>query len=329
VAQQGTFSPDSSNRWMGSTAMDSAGDQAIGYSVVNSSTLDPTVRIAGRTPSDPSGTMETEVNVVTGTGVQEATSNRWGDYSALQVDPVDDCTFWYTQEYEKTTGSFNWATRIANFKFSNCGSSTPDFTISASPSSVTVQQGHSGTSTISTTALNGFNNAITLSASGQPNGVTVTFGTNPIPAPGTGSSLMTMAVGAGVAPGTYPITVTGVGGGITHTTTVSLTVTGVTPDFSISASPASVTVARGGAGTSTISTTALNGFNAAISLSASGQAKGVAVSFSPNPIAAPGTGSSVMTIMVSRNARRGTNTITVTGTGGGVTHNTSVTLTIQ
>jgi hypothetical protein len=330
VAQQGTFSPDSSNRWMGSTAMDSAGDQAIGYSVVSSSAgLDPTVRIAGRTPTDPAGTMETEINIVTGTGVQQATSNRWGDYSAMQVDPVDDCTFWYTQEYEKATGSFNWSTRIANFKFANCGSTTPDFTISASPSSVTVQQGNNGTSTISTTALNGFNNAITLSASGQPSGVTVTFGTNPIPAPGTGSSLMTMTVGGSVTPGTYTITVTGVGGGITHTTTVSLTVTGVTPDFSISASPTSVTVARGSSGNSTISTTALNGFNSAISLSASGQGAHVTVSFSPNPIAAPGTGSSVMTITVGRNARRGTRTITVTGTGGGVTHSTTVTLTIQ
>jgi len=330
VAQQGTFSPDSSNRWMGSTAMDSAGDQAIGYSVVSSSTgLDPTVRLTGRTPSDPAGTMETEINIVTGTGVQEATSDRWGDYSGMQVDPVDDCTFWYTQEYIKTTGSFNWATRIANFKFANCGSTTPDFTISASPSSVTVQQGHNGTSTISTTALNGFNNAITLSATGQPSGVTVTFGTNPIPAPGTGTSLMTMAVGGSVTPGTYTITVTGVGGGITHTTTVSLTVTGVAPDFSISASPASVTVTRGSSGHSTISTTALNGFNSAISLSASGQGSRVTVSFSPNPIPAPGTGSSVMTIAVGRNATRGTRTITVTGTGGGVTHTTTVALTIQ
>ncbi len=330
VAQQGTFAPDSSNRWMGSTAMDSAGNQAIGYSVVNSSTnLDPTVRITGRTPSDAANTMEPETNIVTGTGVQQSTSNRWGDYSAMQVDPVDDCTFWYTQEYIKTTGSFNWATRIANFKFSNCGSTTPDFTISANPTSVSVQQGNSGTSTITTTALNGFNNAITLSATGQPAGVTVTFSVNPIPAPGNGSSIMTMAVGASVTPGTYPITVTGTGGGITHTTTVNLTVTGVTPDFTISASPSAVTVARGSAGNSTISTTALNGFNSAISLSASGQGSRVTVGFSPNPIAAPGTGSSIMTITVAKRATRGTRTITVTGTGGGVTHTTTVTLTIQ
>jgi hypothetical protein len=330
VAQQGTFSPDSGDRWMGSTAMDSAGDQAIGYSVTNASSgLDPTVRFTGRTPSDPAGTMETETNVVTGTGVQEATSDRWGDYSAMQVDPVDDCTFWYTQEYIVTTGSFNWSTRIVNFKFPNCGT-TPDFSIGASPQSVTVQQGNSGTSTISTTALNGFNNAITLSASGQPTGVTVTFSVNPIPAPGTGSSVMTMAVAASVTPGTYPITVTGVGGGITHTTTVSLTVTSSSPpDFTISASPSSVTVRRGSSGSSTISTTALNGFNSAISLSASGQGSRVTVSFSPNPIPAPGTGSSTMRLSVARRATPGTRTITVTGTGGGVTHTTTVTLTIQ
>ena len=330
LAQQGTFSPDSSDRWMGSTAMDSAGDQAIGYSVTNASAgLDPTVRFSGRTPSDPSGTMEAETNVITGTGVQEATSDRWGDYSAMQVDPVDDCTFWFTQEYIATTGSFNWSTRIANFKFPNCGSTAPDFSISASPSSVTVQQGNSGNSTISTTALNGFNNTITLSASGQPSGVTVSFGTDPIPAPGTGTSLMTMAVAASVAPGTYPITVTGVGGGITHTTAVSLTVTGIAPDFSISASPSSVTVVHGNSGISTISTTALNGFNAAVSLSASGQGSRVTVSFNPNPISAPGTGTSTMTISVGRRATRGTRTITVTGTGGGVTHTTTVALTIQ
>jgi len=207
-------------------------------------------------------------------------------------------------------------------------SSTPDFTISASPSSVTVQQGNSGTSTISTTALNGFNNAITLSATGQPNGVTVTFGTNPIPAPGTGSSLMKMAVGASVTPVTYTITVTGdAGGGITHTTTVSLTVTGVTSDFSISASPASLTVARGNSGTSTISTTALNGFNSAISLSASGQPSHVTVSFSPSSIS--GSGTSIMTVTVNRRARTGTYTISVKGTGGGVTHTTPVTLVVN
>ena len=122
LAQQGTFAPDSSFRWMGSIAMDQAGDIALGYSVSNSTSVHPSIAYTGRVPTDPAGTMGAEVNLVTGKGSQTGALNRWGDYSAMTVDPIDDCTFWYTQEYLKTTGSFNWSTRIANFKFSNCGS---------------------------------------------------------------------------------------------------------------------------------------------------------------------------------------------------------------
>ena len=105
------------------------------------------------------------------------------------------------------------------------GGGNPDFTISASPSSVSVVQGSTGTSSISTSALNGFNAAITLSASGLPSGTTAGFSPNPIAAPGSGSSTLTLTVGSGTTPGTYPVTVTGTGGSVTHTTTVSLTVT--------------------------------------------------------------------------------------------------------
>jgi hypothetical protein len=105
---------------MGSIAMDQAGDMAVGYSV-SSSSVNPSVRYAGRVATDPAGTLEAEVNVISGTGSQNGGLTRWGDYSAMTVDPLDDCTFWYTQEYMKATGSFNWNTRIANFKFANCG----------------------------------------------------------------------------------------------------------------------------------------------------------------------------------------------------------------
>jgi len=125
LAQQGTFAPDSSYRWMGSIAMDKAGDIAVGYSVSDGSSVFPSIAFTGRLVTDPSGTMGTETIVTSGTGSQLAGGGpqpltRWGDYSAMQVDPVDDCTFWYTQEYIKTNGSFNWNTRIANFKFPNC-----------------------------------------------------------------------------------------------------------------------------------------------------------------------------------------------------------------
>src|SRR6266568_2539394 len=116
VAQQSTFAPDSNYRWMGSVAMDQAGDLALGYSVA-SSTVSPSIRFAGRVPTDPASTLESEVSIVSGSGSQTGSLSRWGDYSAMQVDPVDDCTFWFTEEYMKTTGSFNWNTRIANFKF--------------------------------------------------------------------------------------------------------------------------------------------------------------------------------------------------------------------
>jgi hypothetical protein len=133
VFQQGTFEPDSNFRWMGSIAMDKAGDIALGYSL-SSSTVRPSVAITGRVPSDPVGTMETEMILVNGTGSQTNLLTRWGDYSAMSVDPVDDCTFWYTQEYMVTTGSFNWNTRIANFKFPSC-TGAPAVTLS--PASLT------------------------------------------------------------------------------------------------------------------------------------------------------------------------------------------------
>src|ERR1700716_440777 len=226
VAQQSTFAPDSNYRWMGSIAMDQAGDMAVGYSVASSS-LNPTIRYTGRVPTDPSGTMEAEVNVVTGTGSQTTGLSRWGDYSAMQVDPVDDCTFWYTTEYIKTNGTFNWNTRIANFKFPTCGSSTPDFTIGASPSSLTLAQCSSGTGTITITSLNSFTSATPLSASGLPGGVTAAFSTNPVtpPANGSATSSLTLTASGTATTGNATVTVTGTSGALTHSTTIALTVT--------------------------------------------------------------------------------------------------------
>ena len=121
--QQGTFAPaDGVYRWMGSVAMDSAGDIAAGYSVSNSISVFPGIRYTGRIPSDPAGQFpQGEGTMISGGGSQTGVS-RWGDYSMLSVDPVDDCTFWYTTEYQATTASVSWKTRIGSFKFSNCGS---------------------------------------------------------------------------------------------------------------------------------------------------------------------------------------------------------------
>ncbi|MDQ2856318.1 MAG: fibronectin type III domain-containing protein [Acidobacteriota bacterium] len=135
VAQQGTYQPDTTHRWMGSTAMDQQGNIALGYSA-SSSSINPQIRYAGRLATDPLGTLpQAEATLFAGTGSQTGTNSRWGDYSDMTIDPVDDCTFWYTQEYYATTTSFNWRTRIGSFKFPGCGGSpTPTPTPTPTPS---------------------------------------------------------------------------------------------------------------------------------------------------------------------------------------------------
>jgi len=123
VNQQSTYQPDSIWRWLGSAAMDKDGNIAIGYSA-SSATSFPQLRYAGRLATDPLNVLgQGEAILFAGTGSQVNTGSRWGDYSSLTVDPVDDCTFWFTSEYYATTDQFNWRTRIGSFRFSTCGSS--------------------------------------------------------------------------------------------------------------------------------------------------------------------------------------------------------------
>jgi uncharacterized repeat protein (TIGR01451 family) len=152
VAQQSTFAPDATFRWMGSIAMDVSGDIAVGYSV-SSSTIFPSIAFAARAFSDPSSTLQAETNLFTGTGSQLNGLTRWGDYSAMQVDPVDDCTFWYTTEYLANSGSFNWNTRIANFTFPGCG--VPDLIIAKTHTGNFTQGQTGATYTITVTNAGG------------------------------------------------------------------------------------------------------------------------------------------------------------------------------
>jgi hypothetical protein len=116
--QEGTYAPaDGLERWMGSIAMNGSGDIGLGYSV-SSSTINPEIRYTGRHDGDPLGTMTiTEGTIHSSGGSQTNGLSRWGDYSQMSVDPVDDQTFWYSQEYIPSNGSFNWNTRIASFVF--------------------------------------------------------------------------------------------------------------------------------------------------------------------------------------------------------------------
>jgi hypothetical protein len=328
VYQQGTYAPDSSYRWMGSVAMDQNGDIALGYSV-SSSSLNPGIRYTARLAGDPLGQMtQGEGTIVNGTGSQTGGLSRWGDYTSMSVDPSDDCTFWYTNQYLASSGAFNWHTRIGSFKLNGCGGppAPSDFSISANPSSLSVAQGSSGTSTISTAVTSGSAQSVSLSATaGVPPGTSVSFNPNPVTA--GGSSTMTVNVGAGTATGNYTLTITGTGSSATHATTVALTVTTPPPsDFSISANPSSLSVAQGSSGTSTISTAVTSGSAQSVSLSASGVPAGSSVSFNPNPVTAGG--SSTMTVNVGAGTATGNYTLTITGAGSSAAHATTVALTV-
>jgi len=242
------------------------------------------------------------------TAFHDVTSGSNGDSATVGYDPA---TGW---------GSPNGAGMLNALL--NSSTSSPSFTLSASPAAVTVLEGNSGSSTITSTVSGGFDSAITLTASGQPSGVTVSF--SPSSITGAGTSSATFKVASSTTPGTYSITITGTSGGSTSTTTVSLTVTSTSAGFSISVSPSSIAVSRNSSGSVTVTSTVTGGFDSAVSLSASGAPSGVTIGFSPSSIT--GAGKSTMTIRVSRHASTGTHTITITGTSGGTSHSTTISL---
>jgi hypothetical protein len=232
-----------------------------------------------------------------------------------------------------TTVGWDFATGIGTINAANLvrnwpGSAPPnqaDFSLSASPSSLTITQGSSAKSTITVTPANGFNSSVSLSPSGLPSGVTASFSPNPT----TGSSTLTLSAGSAAATGTATVTVTGMSGSLTHTTNISLTINGTAPPpqpgFTLSASPSSLTITQGSNGNSTIAITPAGGFNSSVALSSSGLPSGVTASFSPNPA----TGSSTLTLAASSSATLGTSNITITGTSGSLTKTTTISLTVS
>ena len=314
VYQQGTYAPDSGFRWMGSVAMDKFGDLALAYSASSPSTY-PAVRYAGRLPTDPLGTLETESSVVEGTGLQVNLS-RWGDYSSLSVEPIDDCTFWYANEYLNRVDSFNWKTRIASFRFPACNSS-PDFTLSAAPASQSVVAGGSTTYTVTVTALDGFTGTANFSASGLPSGATVSFA--PSSVTGSGSTTMTVNTSGTTPGGGYTLTITGTSGALVRMTNLALVVgCSGCGDFSVSAWPIAQTVQRGSNATFTVTVAPMNGFMDSVTFSVSGLPAGTSSSFSPPSVT--GSGSSVLTVSTTRSAPRGGFGLTITGSSGALVH---------
>jgi galactose oxidase len=202
----------------------------------------------------------------------------------------------------------------------------PDFTISATPPSQTVMQGDSTTYTAAIAALNGFTGTVTFGASGLPSGASASF--IPTSVPSAGSSAMTITTASTTPTGTYAITITGTSGSTSHSTTVTLVVTSsATPDFSISATPPSLTVARGTKGSYTVTVSALNGFNGTVTFSLAGLPANTVLRI--NPTSVTGSGSTTLVVYPQSSAPPGTYSLTVTGTSGALTHDATMTLIVQ
>jgi subtilase family serine protease len=218
-----------------------------------------------------------------------------------------------------------WGSPTAALITALTGPPAAGFSLSASPSSLPLTAGGSaGSSTITSTVTGGFNSAVSLSYS-APSGITASF--SPASITGSGTSSMSISVASTVATGSYTITVSGTSGSTVETTTVTVNVTNSSTGFALSASPTSLTIARGNSGTVKITSAVSGGFNSAVSLSGTGEGSRVTLGFSPTSIT--GNGTSTMTITVNRRATTGTRTITITGTSGTTTHSTTVTLTVQ
>jgi Pro-kumamolisin, activation domain len=224
--------------------------------------------------------------------------------------------------YGSSTG-WDFATGIGTVNAANLvnnwPSSSQNFTLSASPASLTLMQGTNASSTITITRQNGFGSTVGLSASGLPGGVTASFN----PSAATSTSTLTLTASAAAAIGNASITITGTSGGLTHQTTLTLTVNPA-GSFTVSASPNSLAVAQGNKGTSTISVNPLNGFSGTVNLSASGLPSGVSASFNPANTAS----SSTLTLTASATAAIGTFTVTINGASANLTNAATISLTV-
>lgn len=214
--QEGTFAGDTNSPtaqfFMGGVAMDGSGNIALGYSKtdIGAANIFPSIGITGRLEADPLGTMSTENTVATGVQSQSG-SGRWGDYAAMGIDPADDCTFWYTNEY--MPGS-SWGTRITSFLFQECL-----FGYVLSPS-LTATDVCAATDPdpqfdISVTANGGWSFSVNLSANNLPPATTASF-TNNGSTPDFTSTATINNVSSSTT-GTYAIEIMGTGGDVPPT----------------------------------------------------------------------------------------------------------------
>ena len=228
-----------------------------------------------------------------------------------------------TSGYNAGTG-YDLTTGLGTVNAANLVNYWGDAVVTVAPSmsaimtvpSLTIRQGASGTSTANITVAGGFSNAVALVVTGAPAGVKATLASASLSAPGSGSSVLTITVGATAVPGTAAITLTATGGGLTSAGTVNLS---IVPAFTLATNLAAITVQQGSSAPLTLTSAIAAGFNGAVALTASGKPAGVTLGFAPATISSPGSGTSTLSIAASNSAAPGVYSITLTGTSGSLT----------
>ncbi|MCB0079039.1 MAG: fibronectin type III domain-containing protein [Anaerolineales bacterium] len=242
IHQQGTYAPglvDGVHRWFGSAAMDQEGNLALGYSA-SSESLYPSLRYTGRLVDDPLGTLPRGEGIIVAGGGSQTGASRWGDYSALTVDPTDDCTFWYTNQYYPTSSAQGWQLRVGSFRFDQCGE--PDFALEVVPDALSACVGQAITAQVPIERFRGFADPVTLSAAGLPPGVDAAFAPNPVVPPGT--SELTLTVAPDAAASVTTVQVVGTAPTRSHSAALDLAIYSATPAPPMLRSPLDGAVAQ-------------------------------------------------------------------------------------
>ncbi len=228
IIDHGTYAPDGDSRWMGGINMDKSANIALGYNV-SSETLNPEIRIAGRLRTDPPGVLRDEAQCSpTGTGAQTGLFGgraRWGDYATMAVDPDNQCTFWFTNEYYTTTSTSTWNTRICSIEFPTCGDA--DFVLETIPSARIPVCGSDAVAQVRPGEFGTLGENVILGQGSVPGGVSLTFGSTSVAA---GEATDVSVVGsAGLADGDYSATVNGTAAGLNRSTDILFGVSTMAP----------------------------------------------------------------------------------------------------
>jgi hypothetical protein len=278
VYQQGTYAPDSNSRWMGSAAMDRAGNIGLGYSV-SGRQQNVGIGVTGRTVTDPPGVMGSGETVIPSGGAENSFS-RWGDYSSMSVDPSDDCTFWYTAQYIPFDGSHNWRTRVMTFELPGC-STAPEFAFWLPEDRGSVRRGEKAEMIISTAALRhtAVATPIQLAVTALPPGSGLVADVQPpVVMPGQ-QARVTITSSPNSAIGQVPFAVQATAGIVTQTTPATVAV--IDSDFALSTDKASTTLGVGGRAEIRVTVSSLFGAPEVVIFSAPLLSRGVQATFDP------------------------------------------------